>query len=82
MSYELCFVYSDPMEVSTMMITRCSALYSGTMKVCAAHVHRADVVRALIRVQRRDEGHVEVLELDDEHGVVVGRRLDGRVYVR
>ena len=62
-------MYSDPMEVSTKMITRCSAQYSGTIKVCAAHVHCADAVRALIRVQRRGEGHVEVLELDDEHGV-------------
>ena len=31
-SYELCFVFSDPMEVSTRIIVRCLAQYNCTMK--------------------------------------------------
>ena len=32
MSYEHCFVYSDPIEVSARMVVRCSAQSRGTMK--------------------------------------------------
>ena len=49
---------------------------SESVEVCAAHVLHADVVRALLCVQRRDEGHDgnklhERGQRDDQYGVDV-----------